>query len=629
MPQTLLSRRAVQDEQLRTIWAHARIGALVATAFAVAIALCMRKDLGAPHVVDAWLVAKFAIAAFRWLQGWDAPRHTPGPTSTLAGLVIDGSVWGIAGLYVATSAPWPLASFVIASLAGVSCVATFGLQFSAPYTAGYVVPILAPTALGMFMRGEPLGFLGGLGLLMLLGLQLITAARTEQRLKDTILLRMQAEALAQEKDEALRTAMRQSAVKTQFLANMSHELRTPLHGILGMARLLHMDVRDAGLRRRIELIQSSGSHLLGLINDLLDISRIESGQFLLRNERYDLHAQIEQLAGIYAVRAEEKGLHFLVHHRLSAPCWVLGDPARFRQVLHNLLGNAIKFTRQGSIELKVERDEDQGMVWTEVRDTGVGIGRQELPTIFEAFQQAASASGTHSAEGVGLGLTIARDIARAMGGDITADSEPGVGTTMTFSAFLPGTQAPQESEPVNTPSSEARAAELANPNAAISATETEPATCLVLMAEDNDINALVATNFLEIIGARTERVKDGREAVRHALRDINRPDLILMDCDMPIMDGYEATREIRTQEQQLALPRIPIVALTATAGDSERQDCLDAGMDDFLSKPCVLEDLSKVLQRWSHLRVRPPVPDNPSDAVSADSPARGPERIQA
>ncbi|HET8870260.1 MAG TPA: ATP-binding protein [Aquabacterium sp.] len=620
----LLSRRAVQEEQLRIIWAHAKVGALVATAFALALALGLRGLVADSHLVDAWLIAKFSVAAFRWLQGWEVPRHTPGATSTLAGLVLDGTIWGVAGLYVATSAPWPLASFVIASLAGVSCVATFGLQFSAPYTAGYVVPILAPTALGMFMRGEPLGQLGGLGLLMLLGLQLVTATRSEHRLKDAIQLRIQAEALAQEKDEALRTAMRQSAVKTQFLANMSHELRTPLHGILGMARLLHMDVRDAALKRRIELIQSSGSHLLGLINDLLDISRIESGQFLLRNERYDLQAQIEQLAGVYAVRAEEKGLTFLVHHRLPSPCWVIGDPARFRQVLHNLLGNAIKFTRQGSIELKIERDDEQGMVWTEVRDTGTGIGRQDLPKIFDAFQQAESASDTRSTEGVGLGLTIARDIAHAMGGDIVADSEPGVGTTMTFTALLPAAQAPQEtvSRPV------ASAVRELDPDPVDTAIPAST-SCLVLMAEDNDINALVATNFLEIIGVRTERVKDGREAVRHALRDVNRPDLILMDCDMPIMDGYEATRQIRTQEQQLELPRIPIVALTATAGDSERQDCLEAGMDDFLSKPCVLEDLSQVLRRWTHFQVRQPGPADLSDATDARSPTTGAVRLQA
>ena len=636
MPLNTPSRRAVQEEQLRMIWAHARIGVLVATAFAVVMGLGLREALGSETMVDAWLVIKVVVSTFRWLQG--RPPLAPSPRITLAGLIVDGMVWGAAGLYVAIAAPWTHASFVIAALACISCVATFGLQFSVSYTAGYVIPILAPTALGMLARGEMLGQLGSLGLLMLIALQIITAARSEQRLTESIRLRMQAQALAQEKDEALKTAMRQSAVKTQFLANMSHELRTPLHGILGMSRILHLDIHEPRLRQRVELIQSSGTHLLGLINDLLDISRVEAGQFVLRNEPYDLQDQLRQLTGLYTMRAEEKGLRFDVRNRLPSPCWVMGDAARFRQVLHNLLGNAIKFTQHGGVTLTITHDADEGGVCAEVTDTGPGIAAADLDRIFDAFQQTESGSTKKANEGVGLGLTIARDIARAMGGDISATSEPGYGTTMLYTAFQPAVASPAERT-----RAEQALPHMANPLSANAAghgappmprhmppqtgTQTagqspvaEQRPCLVLLAEDNEVNALVATNFLELIGAVTEHVKDGREAVQHALREVNRPDLILMDCHMPVMDGYEATREIRQQEKQLGLMPVPIVALTATAGDAEKQDCLEAGMDDFLSKPCTLEELSRVVSRWSPSQVMPPA--LPQDELPGDAPVR-------
>ncbi|RZI82634.1 MAG: response regulator [Rubrivivax sp.] len=615
-----------QDEQLRMIWSHARGGVLVASLFAVALALALRGVIATEAMVDAWLAIKLTMSVVRGVQGWQfAKQAKPGQRwadMTLAAQVVDAAVWGLAGLFVTMFAPWPLASFFCAVLACISCVSTFGLQISARYTAGFSAPILVPTALGMFIRGGALAPLGGLGLLMLLGLQLVTAMRSERRLLESIRIRQQAEALAQEKEEALKVAMRQSAVKTQFLANMSHELRTPLHGILGMAKLLHREVSEPALASRVELIQSSGVHLLALINDLLDIARMEAGQFTIRRERHDLRAQIEHLVGIYTVRAAEKGLDFEVRQNVPSPCWVMGDPARFRQVLHNLLGNAIKFTQHGSITLAVEWDKVSGQVRAEVRDTGIGIAPKDLDKVFQAFQQSDAGTLGSGQEGAGLGLTIARDIARALGGDITAHSEPGIQTTMVFTANLPSAALPEDlpqaapsaapAPPAVEPMPPAHAAQpppavavharIEPPQAAsdgASLTMGSPRHCLVLLAEDNDVNAMVATNFLEIIGTDTERVKDGREAVRIAMRENNRPDIVLMDCHMPVMNGYEAARLIREQESELGWPRLPIVALTATAGDAERQDCLDAGMDDFLSKPCMLEDLHSAVERWT------------------------------
>lgn len=581
-------RPEVSNEQLNMVLGHTRLGTLVATAFAVFLGLQLRGVALPAWLVDAWLVIKLGVAAARIYTSVRYDRlGRPGGTkwsrTTDAWLLADGLVWGAAGFSLMSS-PLPLAALVCAVMACVSCVATFGLQFSKRSTAAYVAPILTLTAFGLFPRGDELGTIGGTGLLMLLGLLLATATASERRLVDGLMLRLHAQALTVDKDEALKLALRQSAVKTQFISNVSHELRTPLHGILGVARLLQLDAKDDTVLRRLDLIESSGTHLLGLINDLLDISRIEAGQFVMRKERFELGAVAQGLADLYTVRAVDKGLDFTFNLRLEKPCWVLGDPARVRQVLHNLLGNAVKFTQRGSITLTLTRDVDRGMLCAEVQDTGPGIEAADLPHVFEAFRQVGSASAKPF-EGTGLGLTIARDIALAMGGDVIIRSTVGVGSCAIFTALLPEATPPEHPEA----SSKAR-----HPAAAVAR------ACRVLIAEDDDVNAVIASAYLERMGVTADRVKDGRQAVHHALRDTDRPDLVLMDCRMPTMDGMAATREIRAQERKLGLSRVPVVALTATTSDINRQLCLNAGMDDFMSKPYTREDLERILQRWAH-----------------------------
>jgi signal transduction histidine kinase len=577
----------VSTEQLNMVLGHTRLGTLVATAFAVFLAMQLRGVAVPAWLVDIWLVVKLSVAAARIYisvryQRLGHPGGKGWARTTDAWLLADGIVWGAAG-FMLMSAQVQLAAIVCAVMACVSCVATFGLQFSKRSTAAYVAPILAMTAAGLLPRGDELGTIGGTGLLMLLGLLLATAMASERRLVDMLMLRLRAQALSLEKDEALKLALRQSAVKTQFISNVSHELRTPLHGILGVTRLLHLEASDSAVTRRLELIESSGTHLLGLINDLLDISRIEAGQFAMRSERFELGAVVQNLADLYTVRSVDKGLDFTLNLHLEAPCWVTGDPARVRQVLHNLLGNAVKFTQSGSITLTLMRDAESGRLSAEVQDTGPGIDSSELVHVFEAFRQVGGAT-TRPFEGTGLGLTIARDIAQAMGGDISIRSTVGVGTCALFTAHLPAAAA---LEAVSLPTT-ANAADL-----------SAAGTCRVLIAEDDDVNAVIATAYLEHMGLKPERVRDGRQAVRHALRETDRPDLVLMDCRMPTMDGMAATREIRTQERSLGLPRVPVIALTATTSDINRQLCLNAGMDDFMSKPYTREDLLRVLQRWA------------------------------
>jgi signal transduction histidine kinase/CheY-like chemotaxis protein len=577
-------RQEVANEQLRMVLGHTRLGTYVATAFALLLALQLRGDEVAAWIVDGWLVAKLGVAGARIHLSLRYERlRRPGGHHwhrlTDAWLLADGIVWGVAA-FALVSAAMALTALVSAVMACVSCVATFGLQFSKRSTAAYVVPILTLTALGLLRRGDEFGTLGGIGLLMLLGLLLATAVASEKRLVEMLTLRLRAQALSIEKDEALKLALRQSAVKTQFIGNVSHELRTPLHGILGVARVLQLQNKDAAVSRRLQLIESSGSHLLGLINDLLDISRIEAGQFVIRTEVFELGALVRNLADLYTVRCTDKGLEFMLTQQLDPPCWVSGDPARVRQVLHNLLGNAVKFTQRGSVGLNLSYDSASGRLSAEVQDTGPGIDASDLPRVFEAFHQAAA--GPRPFQGTGLGLTIARDIAQALGGDITMTSTVGIGTCASFTALLPPAPAPRAAPAAPRPAADAPAASLR-----------------ALIAEDDEVNALIATAYLEHFGLSAERVSDGQQAVVQALREIDRPELILMDCRMPNLDGMAATREIRAAERSRGLKRVPVIALTATTSDINRQLCVNAGMDDFMTKPYTRDELLRMLQRWA------------------------------
>lgn len=576
----------VTDEQLREVWLHSRLGVVVASAFAAVMVVYWQGTLPASLLL-AWLATKLAIAGVRLIQAYAYFRDPQSGGArwrhaTLAMLTLDGVIWGIAGGWLAMQAV-SVATFGLAVMAAVSCVATFGLQVSLLATSAYVVPILVLTILGALWRADETGAVGCVSLSMLLLLQLATAYRSELRWSERQLLRLQAQRLAQEKADALALALRQSSLQSQFFTNVSHELRTPLHGILGLARLLQLESVDPGQRRRAELIDASGTHLLGLINDLIDVSRIEAGEFALRPQPFELVAQIEQVADVCAARAQVQGLAFTCRIELEQPCWVLGDAGRFRQVLHNLLGNALKFTESGAITLSVGRQAGlPEQVSAAVTDTGVGIAAEDQPQLFDAFAQLAPAWHTPHA-GTGLGLTISREIARAMGGDILVRSAPGVGSTFTFTARLPVC--------------EAAVAAPAPAAAAATALDWRPTACDVLIVEDDDVNALIIEAYLERLGLRVVRARDGVEAQALALRTPDRPALVLMDCQMPRMDGHVATRRIRSQEAAQGLAPVPIVAITASLTEIDVQRCRADGMNDFLGKPFTALQLATVLQR--------------------------------
>jgi signal transduction histidine kinase/ActR/RegA family two-component response regulator len=503
-------------------------------------------------------------------------------------------------------------SAVLAStLVGACAIGTFTLQAHLQPNLATNLPTLVPASLMLLSRQDTYGFFGGLGLLSLMALMLFESRRAERRITELLWLRFTTDRIARERTHALVLAQRHSAVKDQFLATMSHEMRTPLHGILGLARLLldRLPERPGVLhesRHQVELIERAGEHLLHIINDVLDFSRIEAGKLQIQHATFDLRTLLDEIIELQRVTAQEKGLRLLADVRLPHPCWVSGDASRLRQMLHNLLGNAIKFTELGEIRVRVATEPQGGghTVVFHVQDTGVGIPADQLGLIFDAFHQV-DGSFVRRHKGTGLGLTITREIARAMGGDVACDSEVGRGSVFTLKVPLHPMAAPsQASSTAAIPATAVASAFGQGVPAGTDAAAVPLFSGRILLVEDNPVNALVAEANLARLGLDVTRAEDGAQALS-MLQHLERPfDLVLMDLQMPELDGMEATRRLRCWENDQRLEPIPVVALTANALSTDRARCLSAGMDDHLPKPFRAEELLVVLQR--HLP--PPAP---------------------
>ena len=389
------------------------------------------------------------------------------------------------------------------------------------------------------------------------------------------------ERLLHEKESMLARA--ESTAKSDFLAAMSHEIRTPINAVLGFSQLLAVSRLDPEQRRHIEMLQGAGKSLLTVINSVLDYSKISAGKMQLDHVDFRLRDLLDECLGMATATAMEKPLIMRAKIDKSLPEWVRGDEGHLRQVLLNLLGNAVKFTSQGHVILHASNmpgnTAQDFYLSVQVEDSGIGLNVVDSERLFQAFNQADS-SVTRNYGGTGLGLAISRQLVEMMGGQIGVRSTPGHGATFWFTVLLQEIDAPHVIE-----------------NSQLHADQSPLAGLRVLVAEDNAVNQLVISGLLKVLGIKPVMCGNGRE-VLSLLEGGAVFDMVLMDCEMPVMDGYEATRLVRAREKSMGLPPLPIIALTAHALPEHRERCFAAGMSDHLPKPLSLPTLEAALRRW-------------------------------
>jgi two-component system, sensor histidine kinase len=576
-------RQRVAADQAAQLFALTPRPVIAGAVFSLLVGVVLWPSLGGPTLL-AWVAARLLVSGLRVWDCRDYVAH-PVPADRLPQrwrrfmllMFLECASWSSMGLLFASVAPAQTGLVLLAGLVAVAAVSVFSLGSDFRASGTFVGVILLPNAASQLVRGTPESLVAGAGMLILMALLWVEAHGLEQRMAEMLRLRHENAAIAEQHQRALLLAEHSSRAKSRFLATVSHEMRTPLNGILGMTQLLQQASSEPAQQAQLGVVAQSARHLQSVIGDLLDLSRIESNRLVINPATVRLHNVVRDVVDLLAPVATQKGLRFEVHDAPDLPEWIEADAPRVKQVLHNLLGNAIKFTATGEVELRVERAGDE--LDFGVRDTGIGVPADQAERIFHAFEQVATPGSPEYRAGTGLGLTISRELARAMGGDVSCAPGPGRGALFRFTLPCRPREAPQPAVAQATTAA---------------AREPMPRPGRILVAEDNPVNAMIARAMLERMGLDVDIADDGRSALERLQQTSYAA--VLMDCQMPVLDGWQATRRWRELEAGAGGRRTPIIALTANAVVGDRERCIEAGMDDYLPKPFESSDLARLMR---------------------------------
>ncbi len=567
----------IEFQRIRSIYQLAPQPQVGAVAFSVVICYAL-WGIVSPAWLIGWLAARVCISASRT---WESRRFDRDPNCVQRVkywqarfevlIVLDNLCWSVISLVFLPAAQSTMLGTLL--FAGVMCITAIGVfilvssfRTAVINFAVMLVPLMASTIWHGYADAWIL-----VTIFSIYGLVLTQETwRSNQAWIEMTRLRLQSDSVAAEREHARQLAVDANLAKSRFLANMSHEIRTPMNGILGMSELLQSTRLDLDQARYAQAISSSAQALHELLGDILDLSKIEEGKITIERVDFDPAQVLGNTVATYREVGAARGTTIVTDIQLGSLGAAGGDPVRLRQVVTNLLGNALKFAEGGTVTVSaacMDAPAGDARHWIRVRvqDTGIGIAPAQLAQLFQRFSQA-DASTTRRFGGSGLGLVISRHLVELMGGSIHVESEPGKGSTFWFElplwpaqTGLTGTGGPVDALPAG----------------------ALPRPARILVAEDNLVNQQVVRAMLGRLGMTVDTVGDGAQAV--AAVQSRGFDLVLMDCQMPVMDGYEASLQIRALPGDLA--RIPIIALTANALSEDRQRCSDAGMDDYLPKP--------------------------------------------
>ena len=608
-------QKKIWSEQIRLVEENAIISNYVSLTIAVMLAVFLWSKQS-HDVISIWLGVMVLLSVLRSFASMSLSRRADNEIDNksfyrlyLLAILMTGAGWGATGYFMFTDDPVQqvVIGFIVAGMS------SGGASVMSPILRLYIlylILVVSPLMVSLYIEGGDYGALS----FVIMGYVIVMIAigrRINKRILDSLELRFHNESLIKfmskaknetedlneeladeieqrkrvekELKSAKEVAEAASKTKSEFLANMSHEIRTPMNGILGTLQLLQGSELTESQGEYVGIAYSSGEALLSLLNDILDFSKIEAGKLELEYIPFNLVSLVRELTVLLSQRASERKVVLLSDLDEEIPPVIKGDSVRIRQILANLLTNAIKFTENGNVTIKasvLEKTKKVARLKIEVIDSGIGISEEAQRKLFNSFTQA-DGSTTRKYGGTGLGLAIVRQLVTLMRGRLGVNSEEGKGACFWIEISF---EIPDEE--IVPSQAEKQTVELA-----------DVLEGHVLLVEDNPINQMIAKKMLEKIGLSYELVVNGEEAVAR-IKQPHEFNAVLMDCQMPVMDGYEATHAIRDLEQENTLERMPVIAMTANAMEGDKDKCIRAGMDDYVAKPVKQDALKQVLSTW-------------------------------